>query len=58
MKCRQDLTCKEFEERYEVEMKMMLRLKDDDVILSSEFLPADCLARNRLELSLSSRTDG
>ena len=51
--------CKEFEERYEVKMMMMTVVgkKKDDVKLITEFLPTDCLARNKLKLTISSRTD-
>ena len=49
------LTCKEFEERYELKMRMK---SCDDVTLSTEFLPINSLARNKLSLTISSRTHG
>ena len=54
----QELRCREFEERYEVEMKLMMTMMmNDDIKVSTEFLPADCLTRNKLKLTISSRTD-
>ena len=47
--------CREFEERYEVEMKIdNKRLK---VKLDTEFLPANLMAKNKVTLTIKSVSD-
>jgi len=50
------ITCREFEERYEVKMKVLMKSRDD-VTLSTEFLPVNSLARNKLAITISSCAD-
>lgn len=60
----QELTCREYEERYEVKMNFLIDIKrmtndtDDEMTLGREFLPVDSLARNTLRVSISSLSEG
>jgi len=45
-----NVKCREFEERYEVDMK--IDNKQQKVKLDVEFLPANCLAKNKVEMTI------
>jgi len=58
MKCLQELTCREFEDRYEMKMMMMLMKNCEELTVNTELLPQHCLARNQLRLTITNRLDG
>jgi len=52
MHMQSDVKCREFEERYEVEMK--IDKKQQKVKLDVDFLPENCLAKNEVKLTIKS----